>query len=345
MKRKNIIALSVLAVLSHQAYANNCPQNELTQVGTDLDDYITGTSANNGLSVTSDDRDVIETGEGNDTVYTLGGDDCVDGGNRDDLLDTGDGRDWLFGAQGNDILYAGAGNDHVSGGNNNDIMYGGDGQDDMYGGEGADEMYGEAGNNTMYGNDGNDIMRGGINHDVLYGGAGFDVLISGGGADVLDGGGDIVDSCYGGVVYIGCSNVPDTELATGDTGLARMDYLDAGEGNDTLILHAGTRVMALGGEGDDVFRFENNNNIANTSIRILDNQGNNHLEFPQMYSSAIGWKAGSDGQISAYNTMNGKTLIHISESTLKTMQSIRFEDKVSYGAEVLQSLKSERATY
>lgn len=340
MKHLNIIALSVLAAFSQQAYAANCHSSNPTHVGTDLDDYIDGVSANNGLTVATSGRDVVITGEGNDTVYTLGGDDCVDGGNRDDYLDTGDGRDWLFGAQGNDILYAGADNDYVSGGNNNDIMYGGEGHDDMYGGEGADEMYGEAGNNTMYGNGGNDIMRGGLNHDTMYGGAGFDVLISGGGSDILDGGGDIVDSCYGGVIYVGCSNVPDTPTASGDTGFARMDYLDAGSGDDTLILHAGTKVMAIGGEGDDVFRFENNENIARTSIRILDNQGNNRMEFPQMYSTNVGWKAASDGQISAFNTMTGKTLIHFSESTLRTMQSIKFEDKVSYGVEVLQELKS-----
>lgn len=345
MKRINIIALAVLAVFSHQAYANNCPQNELTQVGTDLDDNISGSSANNGLTVTTDGRDVIETGEGNDTVYTLGGDDCVDGGNRDDFLDTGDGRDWVFGAQGNDILYAGAGNDHVSGGNNNDIMYGGEGQDDMWGGEGSDEMYGGNGNNTMYGGSGNDIMRGGINHDVLYGGPGFDVLISGGGADILDGGGDIVDSCYGGVVYIGCSNVPDTITPSSDPGVASMDYLDAGEGDDTLVLHAGTSVMALGGQGDDVFRFDSAETEANTSIQIVDNEGNNSLEFPETHSGNVGWKMSKSGQIFAYNVATGKSMLHISEASLKTMQSIKFEDRVSYGVEVLQNLKSTGSEY
>ncbi len=337
MKRMNLVMLSLLSVMSHQAYALNCPMPS-SHTGAPTDDTVDQNGGTAGMSASTEGRDIILTFDGNDTVYALGGDDCIDAGEQDDYVEGGAGRDWLFGTQGRDILYGGDDNDYVSGGNNNDIVYGGNGHDDVLGGEGNDEVYGDAGNDTMYGNGGNDNMNGGPGNDVMYGGDGFDVLISGGGADILDGGSGY-DSCYGGVVYVNCTNVPDTPTLKSAPLLSQLEILDAGDGDDTLILHAGTKVMAMGGEGNDVFKFHFNGNTATTLIKIVDSQGNNRLEFPKAYSSDIGWKNVGNGEVMAFSVATGKSLMVFPETTLNSMQAIKFEDKIAFGVDVLNSVK------
>jgi Ca2+-binding RTX toxin-like protein len=74
-----------------------------TKTGTDGEDDITGTAANDAL-YGGMDRDVIEAGDGDDVAYGGYGSDAVDGGDGDDVLDGGYGNDIVRGGEGNDIL-------------------------------------------------------------------------------------------------------------------------------------------------------------------------------------------------------------------------------------------------
>lgn len=336
MKSFKLTMLALATLMSHQVMAVNCPM-PFTHEGTDGDETVDANGGTGTLNAATTGRDLIHMWGGNDTVYALAGDDCIDGGNQDDYIEGGDGRDWLFGAQGRDILYGGADNDYVSGGNDNDVLHGGEGHDDMYGGAGNDEMYGTAGNNTMYGDGGNDSMTGGPGEDIMYGGDGFDTLISGGGYDQLDGGTGY-DKCYGGYTNVNCANVPDTQYLSIPV-LSQMDFLDAGPGNDILTLHSGTKAMAIGGEGDDVFRFKNHGNTAGTFIKIIDSSGDNRLEFPQAYSSDVAFKQLANGDVTAYHVGTGHSLMTMSETTLNSFQAIKFEDATLKGNEVLRAEK------
>ena len=74
--------------------------------GTDLNDYISGSSASNTLNGRG----------GNDDLRGLDGDDVLDGGAGDDRLDGGAGDDRLVGGSGADRVYGGDGNDTLHAG-------------------------------------------------------------------------------------------------------------------------------------------------------------------------------------------------------------------------------------
>jgi predicted extracellular nuclease len=98
------------------------------QVGTDADDTLTGSSAN----------ELLVGAQGNDTLNGLGGADVLCGGNGNDTLGGGAGADTLDGANGVDLLSGGAGADVLRGGQGDDVLTGGTEADAFSGGAGGD---------------------------------------------------------------------------------------------------------------------------------------------------------------------------------------------------------------
>ncbi|MFQ5973778.1 MAG: calcium-binding protein, partial [Alphaproteobacteria bacterium] len=167
-----------------------------------------------------------------------GSDDTVNGGpgNSDDTLYGGAGNDTLNGDNGDDILYGGSGNDILNGGNHDDTLYGGSGNDNLDGGNHHDTLYGGSGDDTLdggaqedmlYGGDGDDTLRGGSQNDTLDGGDGADTLYGGQGADTLQAGAGN-NTLYG--------EQGDDLFIFDNTGINGTNWVDGGEGNDTLDL-------------------------------------------------------------------------------------------------------------
>lgn len=234
--------------------------------GTDFNDTITGTAANE-FFYGEDGNDTINAGDGIDRLYG------------------GDGNDIMRGDGGNDQLYGSAGNDQLNGGTGFDIANYRDAASSVVLNLGTGGTLGDAAGDTyfgieaVYGSDFNDILagnnsanelRGWDGNDILNGAGGSDRLFGGAGADALNGGtgvdiavytdatssvtvnlatsgtvGDAAGDTYSSIEWVWGSDFND--IITGDTGNNRLegrdgnDTLNGGDGNDRL----------LGGEGDD----------------------------------------------------------------------------------------------
>ncbi len=105
---------------------------------------------------------------------------------------------------------------------NGDIIDGADGDDDVIEGKrGGDFIDGGEGDDVINGGKDDDYIEGGNGDDVIYGGYGSDEIYGGEGRDrVIAGDGDDV-------------------VETG-SGAGYVEYVDLGEGQDTLIFSAGS---------------------------------------------------------------------------------------------------------
>ncbi len=168
-------------------------------------------------------------------------DEAITGGDGDDQINGYEGDDSLSGAAGDDHLYGGEGDDTLAGGTGDDLLHGGSGTDDLAGGDGADTLFGHSGDDTLAGGDGDDSLIGGFGADLLEGGAGDDALHGREGDDTLIGG-EGADVLFGG---------GGNDLVIGADDDGAMDFLNGGEGDDTI--HAGAGDYADGGEGMDSF--------------------------------------------------------------------------------------------
>ena len=98
------------------------------QVGTDVNDTLTGTAGN----------DLLIGAQGNDSLSGGGGADVLCGGNGNDGLSGADGTDTLDGDKGDDVLDGGAGADVLRAGQGTDVLTGGADADRFSGGFGID---------------------------------------------------------------------------------------------------------------------------------------------------------------------------------------------------------------
>ena len=256
-------------------------------------------AGNNGANILQGDP--FDVAGATDHLNGLGGNDTLLGGGGDDTLDGGDGNDTLFGdndpfaqdqgnfASGSDILSGGAGDDVLAGGEGNNTYDGGDGFDtvdyqgfydqqvfgyrldcdlntqiatvyyiDFYDGtefvaatdhiypiervigSGGDDhikgqdnfSFGQPGSNTLDGGAGNDVITGGYWNDYLFGGAGNDTI--------------------------------DDGL---NLGVAGLDELTGGTGDDTYIVNMACSIFETAGGGTDTI-------IAKTSFTIAANVEN-----------------------------------------------------------------------
>ncbi|MCL6417524.1 hypothetical protein MIB92_17825 [Aestuariirhabdus sp. Z084] len=239
--------------------------------GAELGDWISGLYGDDVL-IGGTGADAIWGGSGEDTIYGAAGDDHIDGDNNwvsssskwtveridgsyvfspvtglsepegsgDDLIFAGGGADNVGGSIGNDIVYGGSGNDILTGENpgdagnviGHDVLIGGEDKDEIFGGAGNDVISGDSGDDELSG----DKVSGDKNldgDDIIFGGKGSDKIWGNGGSDHLYGGDD--DD------YLQGDDNPDDDFD---------DYLDGGDGEDTLLGMGGKDTL-IGGAGDD----------------------------------------------------------------------------------------------
>jgi Ca2+-binding RTX toxin-like protein len=206
-------------------------------------------------------NDRLVGGAGGDDISGGAGNDRMAGGAGDDTMDGGSGRDRMFGDAGNDNLNGGSGNDFLNGGDGNDLVSGGTGDDRMIGGAGDDTLDWDdgEGNDVMSGNEGRDTIE--VDGSVQLG----DNFVLGKNATGnaffertgLDGQpigqfNLVVDSAE--IFDVRGDGGNDTFVVNdlAGTGVDLIQF-SGGAGNDTLDARAtGVRVVADGGEGDDV---------------------------------------------------------------------------------------------
>ena len=220
--------------------ADAAPEAAATN-GPDDPDYVPGSSDETQPA----DPDLTLTGGRSDDILTgLGGDDTVVGGDGIDQLTGRGGDDVLQGGDGADVAHGGDGADTLQGGNGDDLLSGEDGDDKLVGGAGADTLLGHEGDDSLYGGAGADTLLGGGGADSLVGGDADDWLAGGLGDDGLigDAGSDTLDGGAGNDVIDGRESV---------NAFPEMDFLNGGDGDDTLHLGAGD--YATGGTGADTF--------------------------------------------------------------------------------------------
>jgi Ca2+-binding RTX toxin-like protein len=290
--------------------------------GSNMDDIITGNSANNYLDGGSG-SDSLTGGAGNDTLIggSLGtdtldggaGNDSLDGGTNGDLYKFADGfgTDTISDVSGNDTLDFSAlttgftlsavsgsviaGSDSISwntattaletilGGSGNDTITGNTASVNFIGNDGNDSLTGSSVADTLSGGNGNDSLSGGAGNDSLSGGAGNDTLIGGDGNDTLDGG--TGDDSY---VF---SNVWAVDTITADSS-----------GNDTLdmrsVANVALTINLTSGAGAEATYGTNTVNWDNDVIEnaygsnfddiITGNSGANYLEGMSGQDSLVG---------------------------------------------------------
>lgn len=210
------------------------------------------------------------------------GDDQLTGGVNNDNLNGWDGDDKIAGGLGNDTLNGYADNDTVDGGDGNDIIFGELGSDILNGGAGNDFIFtnnpylvirSETGEvkyspgteqtdkDIAIGGDGDDWISAGRNNDVLLGGTGTDKLFGAEGSDTLRGesGNDIImgDSA-GNIARYESDRLGEPirsfysvdHVDVNDASLTYNDFIDGGDGDDTLIAELGNDLV-MGGTGND----------------------------------------------------------------------------------------------
>ncbi|MBH0182966.1 MAG: calcium-binding protein [Nitrospira sp.] len=217
--------------------------------GNSLNNILTGNSGNNQLT----------GGAGNDTLVGGLGNDLLDGGAGADRMTGGLGDDTYVRDAATDVITEGltAGTDTVQsalnytlGANVENLELTGTAVTGT-GNALQNTLTGNSGNNTLSGLAGNDTLHGGVGNDSLDGGLGQDTVLGGNGDDRI------------------------TMLVTA----GNVDTIDAGEGEDTLVLAgvvSGTRevvldlsladhIISIGGVLDDT--------VVQSSLERLDASG------------------------------------------------------------------------
>lgn len=231
----------------------------------------------------------INGGDGNDFVIGFDADDTIigDDGNdfligRDgnDSLTGGGGNDTLDGEDGNDVIYGGAGTDRLRGGDGNDVIYGGDdtidGADFLYGGSGDDTLYGgnqtnffyveDGGSDVVYGKAGDQLNLGVVTNDLFE----FDSASAGDQLTLGTGGIGERISAFG---FNTLRFTADNSTISGASGnesfdvtIAGASTIDAGLGNDTMLLNTDTvtpaGALVYGRAGDDNINLTAGNNTV-----------------------------------------------------------------------------------
>jgi len=151
------------------------------------------------------------------------------------------GDDVVVGSAFGDTLYGEAGWDWLDGGEGNDILDGADGNDVLLGGGGRDRLVGGAGDDYLVSGAGDDHPWTGANDGAgMWGGTGNDTIVFNGG---IDGGfGEDGDDTFL-MEQDGYSAVGEFNAEPAYDGNI-MDYVDAGNGSDTVSYERYTTPVA-----------------------------------------------------------------------------------------------------
>ncbi|HIK29321.1 MAG: hypothetical protein N3E45_15325 [Oscillatoriaceae bacterium SKW80] len=288
-----------------------------TLIGSPANEIVSGGQGNDSI-IAQAGKDIVSGDEDDDDISGDEDDDTLNGGDGNDLVSGGSGNDTVFGGADQDLLFGEDGNDYINGGSGDDAISGGLGNDTLIGEEGEDLLFGDADNDIILAGNDNDIASGGEGNDQIFGEEGDDELDGGVGADILYGGngndllrGDPQDAQN---IDPG-TQVPIPNTDTVLTALFGYDYLDGGDGNDTVIGGIGNDQIAggigkdliYGNQGNDViFSGEDDDTVkgGQGSDIIYGNQGND-LITGDLDSDNI---AGGKGNDTLYGNANADTL-------------------------------------
>lgn len=225
------------------------------------DDFLYGGAGNDGV-FGGDGNDNVNGGDGDDHLTGADGDDYLYGDAGNDHLEGDDGDDKLVGGAGNDKLEGGYGDDHMDGGDGDDTLFAGGGNNTLIGGAGNDVLstdgYGAwLGTTRMYGGIGNDtyaIFK--VSDSILVDDVVPQVIeYADGGTDLIQLGSSFFNEM---TTYKMPDNVenlhayrspaahlsspPDEYVRVTGNGMDNIiigtnedDYLDGGDGNDTIL--------------------------------------------------------------------------------------------------------------
>ena len=110
-----------------------------------------------------------------------------------------------------------------------------DEDDVLFGTDEDDRLPGRGGDDLIFGNDGDDILRGSMGFDTLDGGAGDDALLGGRQDDMLSGGAGH-DTLFGGVGNDTLNGIELNAEAPRLEDTDEGDYLNAGGGDDLILV-------------------------------------------------------------------------------------------------------------
>ncbi len=223
-------------------------------------------------------------GDGNpNTIPGTVGDDVIDGLAGNDSI-TGDaGSDILYGGAGLDTLRGGFGDDYLDGGTENDQLYGDTGADTLIGGDGNDRLEARGAGSSLDGGEGNDQL-------YNFATSGTATLVGGGGNDTL---------------RASTSNSAINETLSGGAdddrieyvGLYSSDTVDAGTGNDTVLLYGYTNsgqvsTLTLGDGQDTIGFFASNPQLNVQHATVTDfatGAGGDRLDLTFILSNLTGY--------------------------------------------------------
>ncbi len=280
-------------------------------LGTSGNDSFNGL-AGNDICIAGKGDDKVDGGAGKDKILGGGGGDTIVGGAGNDVLMGGAGDDDITGGAGKDIIRGGAGDDTIEGNSGKDRITGDAGDDNIDGGSGNDQLSGGEGNDFVIGGTGNDLMLGDAGDDTLdwNDGDGNDIMSGGDGLDTIEVDGSVArgdnfvlgKNAAGKAFFerVGLDGQPvgqfnltvdtaevfdvsgeggnDTFIVNDLTGTGvELVQFDGGVGNDTLNAeNSGTRIEAVGGEGDDVLGGSSSNDTLsgdNGNDVVVGNKG------------------------------------------------------------------------
>jgi Ca2+-binding RTX toxin-like protein len=279
--------------------------DNLSAIGNELDNVITGNAGNNTLSG-GEGNDTLIGGAGNDTLDGGAGSDVMLGGSGDDVYHVDSAAD-VVGEEtdnGFDTIIAGVqltgplaaniealtltGAENLSGTGNelDNVITGNAGNNLLSGGAGNDTLFGGAGNDILDGGTGNDAMSGGEGDDIYYVDAAGDVTTENAdqGFDTIITGIQLTGALAANIEALtltGSGNLSATgndldNVITGNDGAntlyggAGNDRLDGGLGNDTLYGGDGNDTL-IGGAGNDTLDGGAGNDI------LIGGDGNDRL--------------------------------------------------------------------
>ncbi len=191
------------------------------------------------------------------TVYAGAGDDWI-------RANTQVSQILAYGGWNHDIIVTQYGNDVIFGDDQSDTVNGRDGQagdsDTIAAGYGDDVVFGQGGSDYINGEWGNDYLNGGFGDDFINGSRGSDTIFGGAGNDTIYAAGAQPPASYWLTVsfqYNGLDDSPVNGSAMSEGGLYQhadlstdVNYLDGGDGNDSII--AGANDTVKGGDGNDI---------------------------------------------------------------------------------------------
>ncbi|MDD5053687.1 MAG: calcium-binding protein, partial [Sulfuricurvum sp.] len=256
---------------------------------------------NNNTIITAEGTDSVRAGSGNDintgsdndsvtvvdrnTIVTADGDDTIQAGNNN-TIDTGSGYDRVVAGDNNTIVTS-DGSDYINVRSGNSIDSG-SGDDKIYAvdnntiitADGIDKV--EVGNgNTIDTGSENDTLKIIGNSNAIMSEEGDDILTGGGAYNVIDTGiGN--DSIEFSQVFVAAYNytMSNNQITTGEgndslifTGLnspAENNVIDTGEGDDNVEIYNIQNSTVHLGEGNNVGRFFNTNNVDIDSGNEID---------------------------------------------------------------------------